>query len=72
IHHSEQHQSFYTTAVATALGQRAHVKDLAGTAVSVNRTDAQALDTGLHAQFPLRPVALSPERTDSSVPAFVL
>ncbi|MGV7202016.1 phospholipase effector Tle1 domain-containing protein [Xanthomonas citri] len=70
IHHSEQHQSFYTTAVATALGQRAHVKDLAGTSVSLNRTDAQALDNGLHAQFPLRPVALSPERTDSSVPAF--
>nr|WP_304383033.1 DUF2235 domain-containing protein [Xanthomonas vasicola]MDO6970374.1 DUF2235 domain-containing protein [Xanthomonas vasicola] len=72
IHHSEQHQSFYTTAVATALGQRAHVKDLAGTTVSPNRTDAQALDTGLHAQFPLRPVALSPERTDSLVPAFAL
>lgn len=72
IHHSEQHQSFYTTMAATTLGQRVHVKDLAGTTVSLNRTDAQALDTGLHAQFPLRPVALSPERTDSSVPAFVL
>ncbi|MCL1532572.1 DUF2235 domain-containing protein [Xanthomonas nasturtii] len=70
IHQSEQHQSFYTTAVATTLGQRAHVKDLAGTTGSVNRTDAQALDTGLHAQFPLRPVAVSPERTDPSVPSF--
>ncbi|WP_372375717.1 phospholipase effector Tle1 domain-containing protein [Xanthomonas axonopodis pv. cajani] len=70
IHHSEQHQSFYTTVAATTLGQRVHVKDLAGTTVSLNRTDAQALDTGLHAQFPLRPVALSPERSDPAVPAF--
>ncbi|MDV2451374.1 DUF2235 domain-containing protein [Xanthomonas hortorum] len=72
IHHSEQHQSFYTTMAASTLGHRAHVKDLAGTAISLNRFDAQALDTGLHAQFPLRPVAVSPERTDPSVPAFAL
>ncbi|MFC3277827.1 phospholipase effector Tle1 domain-containing protein [Xanthomonas fragariae] len=72
IHRSEQHQTFYTTTIAATLGSRAHVKDLAGTAANLNRTDAQDLDTGLRAQFPLRPVAVSPERTDSSVPAFAL
>ena len=72
IHRSEQHQTFYTTAIAATLGSRVHVKDLAGTAASLNRTDAQDLDTGLRAQFPLRPVAVSPERTDPSVPAFAL
>ncbi|MBB5865837.1 hypothetical protein GGR61_003498 [Xanthomonas arboricola] len=33
IHHSEQHQSFYTTVMAITLGNRVHVKDLAGKAV---------------------------------------
>ncbi|MBB4132703.1 hypothetical protein GGR62_003528 [Xanthomonas campestris] len=37
IHHSEQHQSFYTTVMAITLGNRVHVKDLAGKAVSLNR-----------------------------------
>ncbi|UKR54097.1 DUF2235 domain-containing protein [Xanthomonas fragariae] len=72
IHRSEQHQTFYTTAIAATLGSRVHVKDLAGTATSLNRTGAQDLDTGLRAQFPLRPVAVPQERTDSSVPAFAL
>ncbi|WP_369943079.1 phospholipase effector Tle1 domain-containing protein [Xanthomonas medicagonis] len=70
IHRSEQHESFYTTGIATVAGQRLHVKDLAGSTMTLNRTDAEPLDTGLRAHFPLRPVAVSPERTDPSLPAF--
>ncbi|WP_343123550.1 DUF2235 domain-containing protein, partial [Xanthomonas axonopodis] len=72
IHRSEQHQSFYTTGMATALGHRVHVKALSGMAATLTTDDAQALDTGLRAHFPLRPVAVSPERSAPSVPAFAL
>ncbi|WP_246432354.1 DUF2235 domain-containing protein [Xanthomonas theicola] len=71
IHRSEQHQAFYTTALASVLGQRVHVKELAGTAWSLNRTDAEALDGGLRARYEVRPVALPAERIDPSPPAFL-
>ncbi|MFC6841444.1 T6SS phospholipase effector Tle1-like catalytic domain-containing protein [Xanthomonas theicola] len=70
IHRSEQHQAFYTTALASVLGQRVHVKELAGTAWSLNRTDAEPLDAALRARYPLRAVPLPAERTDPSLPAF--
>ncbi|WP_235429797.1 DUF2235 domain-containing protein [Xanthomonas sp. GPE 39] len=70
IHRSEQHGSYYTTTMATTLGHRVHVHNLDGTGMTQAPNDAQSLDAGLRAHLPLRPVAVSPERTDPALPAF--
>ncbi|WP_230598514.1 T6SS phospholipase effector Tle1-like catalytic domain-containing protein, partial [Xanthomonas albilineans] len=70
IHRSEQHGSYYTTTMATTLGHRVHVHDLAGPAMTLAPFDAQSLDAELRAHFPLRPVAVSTEHTDPALPAF--
>ncbi|WP_329955141.1 XVIPCD domain-containing protein, partial [Xanthomonas albilineans] len=70
IHRSEQHGSYYTTTMATTLGHRVHVHALAGMAMTLAPNDAQALDAGLRAHLPLRPVAVSTEHTDPALPAF--
>ncbi|WP_307734321.1 XVIPCD domain-containing protein [Xanthomonas albilineans] len=70
IHRSEQHGSYYTTTMATTLGHRVHVHNLDGTGMTQAPNDAQTLDAGLRAHLPLRPVAVSPERTDPALPAF--
>ncbi|WP_235430169.1 T6SS phospholipase effector Tle1-like catalytic domain-containing protein, partial [Xanthomonas albilineans] len=70
IHRSEQHGSYYTTTMATTLGHRVHVHNLDGTGMTQAPNDAQSLDAGLRAHLPLRPVAVSTERTDPALPAF--
>ncbi|XUP27052.1 DUF2235 domain-containing protein [Xanthomonas axonopodis pv. vasculorum] len=70
IHRSEQHGSYYTTTMATTLGHRVHVHNLDGTGMTQAPSDAQSLDAGLRAHVPLRPVAVSAERTDPTLPAF--
>ncbi|WP_230595852.1 T6SS phospholipase effector Tle1-like catalytic domain-containing protein [Xanthomonas albilineans] len=70
IHRSEQHGSYYTTTMATTLGHRVHVHNLDGSGMTQVPNDAQSLDAGLRAHLPLRPVAVSPERTDPALPAF--
>ncbi|MFA0924229.1 XVIPCD domain-containing protein, partial [Xanthomonas fragariae] len=70
IHRSEQHQAFYTTAVAAALGHRVHVDALAGIAMREGRTGAELGDAALRAHYPLRPVHVSAEQTDPTLPAF--
>ncbi|WP_230598944.1 T6SS phospholipase effector Tle1-like catalytic domain-containing protein [Xanthomonas albilineans] len=70
IHRSEQHGSYYTTTMATTLGHRVHVHALDGTGMTQAPNDAQSLDAGLRAHLPLRPVAVSTERTDPALPAF--
>ncbi|QKD86239.1 hypothetical protein XAV_07260 [Xanthomonas axonopodis pv. vasculorum] len=70
IHRSEQHGSYYSTTMATTLGHRVHVHNLDGTGMTQAPSDAQSLDAGLRAHVPLRPVAVSAERTDPTLPAF--
>ncbi|PPU91123.1 T6SS phospholipase effector Tle1-like catalytic domain-containing protein, partial [Xanthomonas albilineans] len=70
IHRSEQHGSYYTTTMATTLGHRVHVHDLAGPAMTLAPFDAQSLDAELRAHLPWRPVAVSTEHTDPALPAF--
>ncbi|CBA16126.1 T6SS phospholipase effector Tle1-like catalytic domain-containing protein [Xanthomonas albilineans] len=70
IHRSEQHGSYYTTTMATTLGHRVHVHNLDGSGMTQAPNDAQSLDAGLRAHLPLRPVAVSTERTDPTLPAF--
>ncbi|XUP29558.1 XVIPCD domain-containing protein [Xanthomonas axonopodis pv. vasculorum] len=56
--------------MATTLGHRVHVHNLDGTGMTQAPSDAQSLDAGLRAHVPLRPVAVSAERTDPTLPAF--